>query len=133
MTKMYVLVFISICFVTFTTVFTPFPATCTELTPVTRIEIAHLLDFMEQSQCEFFRNGTWYKDAKAIREHAELKTKYFLNKGKIKTAEDCITWAGSKSELSGKPYMVKCGSKQQEPTAQWLTRELNHFRIEAEP
>jgi hypothetical protein len=105
-------------------------ASCAELPPAVRPEIAHLLDYMEQSPCEFFRNGTWYKDGKAIREHAELKIQYFLDRGKIKSTEDCITWAGSRSEISGKPYLVRCGSNPPEPTAIWLTREMNRYRKE---
>jgi hypothetical protein len=99
-----------------------------ELSPSTKSEIAHLLDCVEKSGCQFNRNGTWYKDAKAIREHAELKLHYFQDRGRVNSTEDFIKWAGSKSEISGKPYMVKCGNGSPMPTAQWLTEEVERYR-----
>jgi hypothetical protein len=100
------------------------------LSPAIQPEINHLLDFIEQSHCEFFRNGTWYTDSRAIREHAERKLRYFLEKGRIKTTEDCIAWAGTRSEISGQPYKVRCGSNPPEYTAPWLTREIDRYRKE---
>jgi hypothetical protein len=38
-----------------------------------QIEINHLLGLIEQSGCEFFRNGTWYD---AQRAQAHLRAKY---------------------------------------------------------
>ena len=83
-----------------------------ELSPAIRTEIEHLLSHMEKSGCEFYRNGTWYKDPKAVREHVETKYHYFMNKGRINSTEDFIKWSATKSELSGKPYLVKCGDGQ---------------------
>ena len=41
--------------------------------PAAQIEINHLLGLIEQSGCEFFRNGTWYD---AQRAQAHLRAKY---------------------------------------------------------
>ena len=81
-----------------------------ELSSTTKSEISHLLDYLETSGCQFCRNGTWYNDMKAARDHAEQKYRYFAEKGRINSAEDFIKWAVSKSELSGKPYLVKSGN-----------------------
>ncbi len=99
-----------------------------ELAPVMRSEIEHLLDYVAESGCEFYRNGTWHKDTKAAREHMELKYNYFSKRGKINSAEDFIEWAGTKSEISGKPYMVRCGDGSPVPASQWLSEELERYR-----
>jgi hypothetical protein len=108
----------------------PSIAQAATLPPAIQPEINHLLDFIEQSHCEFFRNGTWYTDSKAIREHIERKLQYFLDKGRIKTTEDCIVWAGTKSEISGQAYKVRCASNPPEHTAAWLRREIDKYRKE---
>jgi hypothetical protein len=99
-----------------------------ELDPSARAEVSHLLEYVEKSGCEFYRNGTWHKDTKGVRDHAELKLRYFEQKGRINSAEDFIKWAGSKSEISGKPYMVKCNDGPPIPTSQWLSEELQRYR-----
>jgi Family of unknown function (DUF5329) len=101
-----------------------------ELSPVARGEITHLLDYLEKCGCQFNRNGTWYEDTKAVRGHAETKMRYFIGKGKIHSAEDFIMWAGSKSELSGKSYLVRCGNGFPIPTSQWFTDEIERYRKE---
>ena len=90
-------------------------------------EIAHLLDYIEASGCAFFRNGAWHTDTKAVRGHVEMKYRYFMGKGKIASTEDFIRWSATRSEISGKTYMVKCGG-QEMPLAEWLARELARFR-----
>ncbi len=108
----------------------PFPSyvLSSELSPAARSEIQHLLTYMERCGCEFYRNGKWYQDTKAVRDHVELKYDYFMKRGKIKSTEDFIKWAASESEISGKPYMVKCGNGSQLLLAQWLSDELYRFR-----
>jgi hypothetical protein len=98
------------------------------LSPGCESEIAHLLAYIEKSGCQFYRNGTWYKDTRAAREHIEMKYAYFLQKGRIASAEDFIAWAATKSEISGKPYMVKRGDNAPQPLAQWLITELDRYR-----
>ena len=99
-----------------------------ELSPAAKSEIAHLLNYVEKSGCEFCRNGTWYKDTKPVREHMEQKLKYFGDRGRINSAEDFITWAATKSEMSGKPYLVKHKDGVSIPTSMWLTEELERYR-----
>ncbi len=108
-------------------------AALADLTPTAEQEISHLLDYVETCGCQFCRNDTWIDDMKAARQHAELKYRYFLRKGRIHSAEDFITWAASKSEMSGKPYLVRCGSASPQLTAQWLTQELHRFRDRRPP
>ena len=89
-----------------------------------------MLIYIEGYGCQLCRNGTWYQDTKVVREHVELKYGYFMKKGKIKSTEDFIEWSASKSEISGKPYLVKCGNGSPLLLAQWLEDELERYRRE---
>jgi hypothetical protein len=87
-------------------------------------EIQHLLDFIAASTCAFIRNGVAYDGAEAA---AHVKDKYEYYRSDIHSAEDFIARAASRSELSGKPYLVRCGADAT-PAADWLARELTIFR-----
>ena len=97
---------------------------------VAQSEITYLLAHVEKSGCRFNRNGTWYNDTKVIRQHMEAKYRYFQGKGRINSAEDFVERAASKSEMTGKPYLVKCTNGPEMPTAQWLIDELSRYRKE---
>ncbi len=97
-----------------------------QLSPKAKAEISHLLDYVQNSGCEFYRNGVWYKDPKVARGH--LEDKYHLYELRINSAEDFIKWAGTKSEESGKPYMVRCGNEAPILTSKWLAMELKRYR-----
>jgi|APFre7841882630_1041343.scaffolds.fasta_scaffold01339_6 hypothetical protein len=92
-----------------------------------QIEINHLLGLIEQSGCEFFRNGTWYN---AQRAQAHLRAKYnvLAANDQIKTAEDFIDKAASKSSLSGLPYQIRCGGGAAMTTKQWFDAALVRYR-----
>ena len=92
----------------------------------TEREINHLLIFIGSSQCEFFRNGTWHSGAEAA-DHIKGKYDYVLRRGRIKSTEDFIALAASKSSISGKAYKVRCG-EQELTSAGWLSAELGVYR-----
>lgn len=53
---------------------------------------------------KFIRNGSEY-DARSAANHLRLKLK---NAGKrVRTAEDFIKYCGSKSSMTGEPYLIK--------------------------
>jgi len=87
-------------------------------------EIAHLLTFIAGSPCAFIRNGVSYDGAQAV-DH--IKDKYEHYRAEIRSAEDFIALAASKSAMSGKPYLVECSAAEM-PAAEWLTLELSAFR-----
>jgi len=91
-----------------------------------QIEITHLLGLIEQSGCEFFRNGTWYN---AQRAQAHLRAKYdaLAASDQIKTAEDFIEKAASKSSLSGLSYQIRCGGAPM-TTKEWFDAALVRYR-----
>lgn len=90
-------------------------------------EITHLLEFVQQSGCQFNRSGTWYTSQDA-RQHLQRKYDYLEKKGWVNSAEDFIERAASKSSVSGRAYRVQCASEKAVPSAQWLTTELLRYR-----
>lgn len=93
----------------------------------TRQEIAHLLDFVAQSGCQFKRNGSWH-DSKAARDHLQEKYDYLQRRNLVPDTRAFIERAASQSSMSGKPYQVRCGNAQPITSAQWLNGELERYR-----
>jgi len=87
-------------------------------------EINHLLQYIENSGCTFIRNGKAYDAAEA---RAHVQKKYDYSKVRIKTTEDFIKYAATKSSMSGKPYKVRFND-QEILCADWLNVELENFR-----
>lgn len=87
-------------------------------------EIQHLLNFVENSQCTFIRNGSEHSGADA---KAHIVKKYNYFKSRIDNAEEFIEYSATKSTMSGKKYKVKCDGKEY-LTAQWLNDELKNYR-----
>ncbi len=103
------------------------PLAAAEPDNVAKNEITHLIAHLGESGCEFFRNGTWYASPRAV-SHLTQKYEYLLKKGLVDTAEMFIDRAASRSSVSGKPYLVKCGEAQAVPSADWLREELRNHR-----
>jgi hypothetical protein len=95
--------------------------------PPSRKEVAHLLDYVEQSKCQFNRNGTWH-EARDARLHLQKKYDYLDRKGLVPDAESFIERAASKSSMSGQAYQVRCADGKAVPSARWLTHELSRLR-----
>ncbi len=91
------------------------------------IEIEYLLGFIAQSDCQFFRNGTWY-DAQRAQAHLRAKYDVLAANNQIKTAEDFIEKAASYSRFSGLPYQIRCGTGAAMSTNQWFSDALAHYR-----
>lgn len=87
-------------------------------------EIAHLMDYIAASDCLFIRNGKAY-DASAAREHIQKKYDYLQSR--IKTAEDFIRQAASRSSMSDEPYRIQC-NEATVMCADWLRDELRRYR-----
>ena len=96
----------------------------------TENEISHLFDYLKSSSCQFNRNGTWYTTSEAA-DHINTKYQNLLKRGLIKTTEDFIDRAASKSSMSGRPYLVKCDSSDSIESSIWFSTELNKYRSNA--
>jgi hypothetical protein len=90
-------------------------------------EIAYLLRFIRESPCTFIRNGSDY-DGPAAADHVQEKYAHF--KDEIKTAEDFIDRAATKSLLSGEPYHVRCEGGPEIAAAEWLRGVLHSYRAQ---
>ena len=97
---------------------------------IAQTEINYLLNYVEISGCEFYRNGSWHDSVQA-QQHLRTKYEYFSARRGIQTAEDFIREAASKSSLSGKSYEVRCGACQTVATRPWLEAVLARYRIVA--
>jgi hypothetical protein len=95
--------------------------------PIAKKEITHLIDHLASSGCQFNRNGTWYDASRAV-SHLKRKYEYLLDKGKITDADAFIRLAATESSASGKPYLVKCGSQPDMPSAAWFRAALTELR-----
>jgi Family of unknown function (DUF5329) len=90
-----------------------------------KVETNHLKSYIIESSCVFMRNGIAYKGSEAIT-HINRKEEYFKNA--IKSTEDFIRLAATKSEMSGKNYTVSCVEGKTENLGDWLSHELASFR-----
>jgi hypothetical protein len=95
-------------------------------------EIRHLLSYLDHSNCQFYRNGSWH-NAHEARSHIEKKYQYLLERGQIGNAEEFIERAAAGSSVTGAPYEVKCNASAPIPSAQWLKEELLRYRKAPHP
>ena len=93
----------------------------------TQTEITHLLEFVQQSDCQFNRNDTWY-NSKEARHHLEKKYRYLVKRGLFGKAEDFIAGAASQSSISGRPYQIRCKDGKNISSNRWLSEELQRYR-----
>jgi hypothetical protein len=87
-------------------------------------EIEHLLQYIGSSDCIFIRNGKEKNAADAL---AHIQKKYDYSKSRVKSTEDFIKYAATKSSMSGKPYKVRCSGREIH-VADWLYTELQKLR-----
>ncbi|MFC0679786.1 DUF5329 domain-containing protein [Lysobacter korlensis] len=107
-----------------------FSAQGRDLAPGTKHEIESLFSTLASSGCQFSRNGSWHAAGEA-KEHLGRKYAYLLKKDLITTTESFVELAASKSSMSGKPYLVRCGKASPVPSRQWLLKQLRHIRAGA--
>ena len=88
-------------------------------------EIDHLLEYVRNTDCQYDRNGTIYIGS-AARDHINMKYEYY--KDEVKTAEDFIKYAATKSKMSGKKYRILCPGSDVEYASDWLLDELESYR-----
>ena len=90
----------------------------------TQREIQHLMDYIAGSECRFIRNGKVYGAESAL---AHIQRKYGHVRPRVRTAEDFIDYAATRSSMSGKPYRVQCGNETL-LCGDWLRAELARRR-----
>ncbi len=90
-----------------------------------RAVIEKLLKKVEASDCTFIRNGSDHTGKEAA---THMRRKYQHFKDEIKTPEDFIEKCASKSELSGKEYLVKLPDGKVVSCKTWMTEQLKQLR-----
>lgn len=88
-------------------------------------EIDHLLMFIENTKCQYERNGKLYIGNDAAK-HIREKYNYF--KDEIDSTESFIELSATKSKMSGKYYMILCKGNSKIKSQEWLLQELKNYR-----
>jgi len=101
-------------------------------TMATTREIDLLFSVLEKSNCQFYRNGSWYSAQKASA-HLRRKYDYLLKHDRVTSTESFIELAASRSSMSGKPYLVKCGNAAPIESKDWFSRKLVDARASRAP
>lgn len=102
------------------------------ISTTTAQEIEHLLVFLENSGCQFSRNGSWHSAPEAAA-HIRKKYNYLTRKKMLTDTESFIKKAATESSISGKPYIVRCGGQVDINSALWFSRELAVYREARKP
>ncbi|MDF3128623.1 DUF5329 family protein [Kiritimatiellaeota bacterium B1221] len=89
--------------------------------------VAALIAQTKNSGATFIRNGKTHSAEEAAA-HLQKKYDHFLKKGKIKSPEDFIKLAGTKSLISKKDYLLKLPDGTEVKSADWLTAQLAGLR-----
>lgn len=103
------------------------PAAATPAAPAVRAEIEAVLTRLADSGCKFNRNGDWH-DAREARTHLLRKLSYLEDKASVKSTDQFIELAATKSSASGKTYQVQCPGEGAVPSSQWLRLQLMTVR-----
>ncbi len=90
-------------------------------------EVRYLLQFIENSGCEFYRNGLWY-DGTHASAHLRNKYEYFVARDQVRTTEDFIDRAATKSSITGIPYQIRCIGGTAVDSNGWLREALAAYR-----
>ena len=88
-------------------------------------EIDHLLGFVENTDCQYERNGKLHSGKEAVK---HIKNKYHYFEDDIDSAEKFIELSATKSTMSGKYYLVHCPNHPTMRSQEWLLRELISYR-----
>ena len=92
-----------------------------------RIEIVELLRRIGTSGCEFRRNGFGY-DSRRAAQHLQFKFDALAARDAIRSAEEFIDKAATRSSLTGLAYEVRCAGTAAVPSGQWLHEQLSQMR-----
>ena len=98
-----------------------------QATATTQRDVGHLLSVVARPDCQFNRNGSWYPGDAAAK-HLQQKYDYLVKRDQVPNAEAFIARAATSSSMSGRAYLVKCGSEAPTPSGPWLSAELRRFR-----
>ncbi len=105
--------------------FTIFPLFALGQMDLMNEEIDYLISSVGKDGCTFIRNGNKYTRIDA---RAHLKSKRRRNAHIIDSTEEFIEKIASQSATSGKPYLIRCKSENQQNAGEWFTALLAQRR-----
>jgi len=88
-------------------------------------EIEYLLTAVGDSGCTFIRNG---KSHSAEEAEAHLRMKYRRGRKYASTTEQFIQRLATASSWTKRPYAIRCGDAEPEPTGDWFHERLDELR-----
>ncbi len=103
------------------------PATSIAQAPLAQTEVEHLLTFVAVSNCNFYRNGTWYTATQA-QAHLREKLAIVFPVSQAPTAEEFIEKVATKSAFTGIAYQIRCAGDKPTAVNDWLLGELRRYR-----
>ena len=115
--KRFLLFFTSVLLITFL----PVAGAGDDLRPT----IEYLMQFIETSDVVFIRNNGEHTPKEAV---AHIQKKYDHFRKQIKTPEDFIRLAATKSLVSGKPYKIRTKDGKMTLVHKWLEDALEKYR-----
>ena len=92
--------------------------------------ITYLLAYVKNSDVVFIRNNREHTPDEAA---AHMRRKYEHFKDQIKTPEDFILLAGTKSLMTGKAYQIRMKDGKTMLTQKWLEDALEKYRKKGGP
>jgi hypothetical protein len=87
--------------------------------------IGFLLHRIETADATFIRNGKEHTPQEAV-EHVRAKYEHF--KAQIKTPDDFIRLAATKSLMTGQPYLIRTRDGKEMSFSAWLTNALQEHQ-----
>jgi len=96
-----------------------------DVSPGQEAEVAHLIAYLENSDCNMVRNTKTYSGEEGGK-HVRRKYEYFRDD--ISSTEEFVELSATKSTMSGKPYVVHCPGEPPRNSADWLLEELDAYR-----
>jgi len=103
-----------------------------QLSPAAKQEIHGLLHAVGSSGCEFIRGGTPHAAAKA-QNHLFVKYEYLEARDQLKSAEDFIAKAATRSSMTGEAYAIRCAGVGQMASEEWMKAKLKAMRQQPNP
>jgi hypothetical protein len=108
---------------------TPLPAAEAAAQPAPPEDVADtvesLLQILAASRLTFLRNGAEHSGAEAA---VHIRAKYDRIRDAVRTPEEFIERAATKSLLTGRPYLVQLADGSRQPLADWLHARLAEVR-----
>jgi hypothetical protein len=95
-----------------------------QATDVEQARINALLKAIEDSDCQFERNGTQYSAAEGV---SHLRMKLDFAGPRVQTASQFIERIATGSSQSGRPYRVLCPGLPAQTSRQWLEQRLSEL------